>query len=222
MGLKILLRNMEAAAQGTTKSPGRLLLTHWPVGIVAGSSDSLFAATSGSIGGSPGLQPFADAGLGADMTVHQGNLVAQRRGRQPRGRDARAHDRRRLPGNARRARRRATTATRAGRRSSRSCSRVAATPLKAPGSALNYVERSAATRGRTSARSRPSACPTRRRSSPSPRPVCVGNGHGEHPAHADAEPADASTPTCSRTSSAGATTTRATGPPRRAPRPTRC
>ena len=73
VGLKILLRNMEAVAQGTTKSPGRLLISHWPVGIVAGGgSDSLFAATSGSTGGSMGLQPFTDAGLGGDMTVLKG------------------------------------------------------------------------------------------------------------------------------------------------------
>jgi hypothetical protein len=71
VGLKILLRNMEAAAQ-TTKSPARLLVSHWPVGIVAGSGDMLFAATSGSVGGSQGLQPFADAGLGPDMTVLKG------------------------------------------------------------------------------------------------------------------------------------------------------
>jgi hypothetical protein len=71
VGLKILLRNMEASAQ-TTKSPARLLVSHWPVGIVAGSGDGLFTATSGSVGGSPGLQPFADAGLGADMTVLKG------------------------------------------------------------------------------------------------------------------------------------------------------
>ena len=72
VGLKILLRNLEASAQGTTRSPGRLLLSHWPVGIVAGSGDSLFTPTSGSIGGSQGLQPFTDAGLGADMTVLKG------------------------------------------------------------------------------------------------------------------------------------------------------
>jgi Protein of unknown function (DUF1552) len=73
VGLKILLRNMEAVAQGTTKSPGRLLVSHWPVGIVAGSNpDTMFAASSGSVGGSMGLQPFADAGLGADMTVIKG------------------------------------------------------------------------------------------------------------------------------------------------------
>jgi hypothetical protein len=71
VGLKILLRNMEAAAQ-TTKSPARLLVAHWPVGIVAGTNDSLFKATSGSIGGSLGLQPFADNSLGADMTVIKG------------------------------------------------------------------------------------------------------------------------------------------------------
>ena len=71
VGLKILLRNLEASAQ-TAKSPARLLVTHWPVGIVAGSGDALFAATSGSIGGSMGLQPFADNNLGADMTVIKG------------------------------------------------------------------------------------------------------------------------------------------------------
>lgn len=72
VGLKILLRNTEAVAQGATKSPGRLLLSHWPVGIVAGSNDALFTATSGSTGGSQGLQPFTDAGLGPDMTVIKG------------------------------------------------------------------------------------------------------------------------------------------------------
>ena len=72
VGLKIMLRNMEAVAQGTTRSPGRLLVQHWPVGIVAGSNNSLFTATSGSTGGSQGLQPFTDAGLAADMTVIRG------------------------------------------------------------------------------------------------------------------------------------------------------
>jgi hypothetical protein len=70
-GLKLLLRNLEASAQGM-KSPGRLLVTHWPVGIVAGSGDALFKPTSGSVGGSPVLKPFADAGLGPDMTVFKG------------------------------------------------------------------------------------------------------------------------------------------------------
>src|SRR5215467_11344939 len=71
VGLKILLRNMEAAAQ-TTKSPGRLLITHWPVGIVAGSGNALWTPTSGSVTGSQGLQPFATAGLDGDMTVIKG------------------------------------------------------------------------------------------------------------------------------------------------------
>ena len=72
VGLKIMLRNMEAVAQGTTRSPARLLVQHWPVGIVGGSNNILFTATSGSTGGSAGLQPFTDAGLAADMTVIRG------------------------------------------------------------------------------------------------------------------------------------------------------
>src|SRR5262249_44589675 len=45
LGLKIMLRNLEASAQ-TATSPPRLLLTHWPVGIVAGANDALWASTS--------------------------------------------------------------------------------------------------------------------------------------------------------------------------------
>ncbi|HEY7371622.1 MAG TPA: DUF1552 domain-containing protein [Polyangia bacterium] len=71
VGLKIMLRNLESAAQGM-RSPARLLVTHWPVGIVAGQNDALWKPTSGSVGGSPGLRPFADAGLGQDMTVLRG------------------------------------------------------------------------------------------------------------------------------------------------------
>jgi len=74
VGLKIMLRNLESSAQGT-RSPGRLLVTHWPVGIVAGSSDSLWKPTSGSVGGSLALKPFADLGLGPDMTVIRGLSV---------------------------------------------------------------------------------------------------------------------------------------------------
>ena len=70
-GLKIMLRNLEGSAAGM-KSPARLLVTHWPVGIVAGSGDALWKPTSGSVGGSPALKPFADAGLGPDMTVIRG------------------------------------------------------------------------------------------------------------------------------------------------------
>src|SRR5262245_23975957 len=75
LGLKLMLRNLEAAAQ-TAKSPARFLLTHWPVGIVAGSNDALFTSTSGSAT-SPGLKPFADAGLAADMTVFRGINIGQ-------------------------------------------------------------------------------------------------------------------------------------------------
>jgi hypothetical protein len=71
IGLKIMLRTLEGSAQGM-RSPGRLLVTHWPVGLVAGSNDALWKPTSGSVGGSPALRPFADAGLGADMTTFRG------------------------------------------------------------------------------------------------------------------------------------------------------
>jgi len=75
LGLKIMLRNFEAKAQGM-KSPPRLLVTHWPVGIVAGSGDALWKPTTGSVGGSPVLKPFADAGLANDMTVFRGISTA--------------------------------------------------------------------------------------------------------------------------------------------------
>jgi hypothetical protein len=71
VGLKLLLRNLEAAAQNA-KSPARLLVTHWPVGIVAGAADALWKPSAGSVEGSHGLKPFAEAGLGADMTVFRG------------------------------------------------------------------------------------------------------------------------------------------------------
>src|SRR6185312_6331466 len=69
--LKIMLRNPESAAAGM-RSPARLLVTHWPIGIVAGSNEALWKPTAGSVGGSLGLKPFADAGLGPDMTVIRG------------------------------------------------------------------------------------------------------------------------------------------------------
>ena len=71
VGLKIMLRTLEGSAQGM-RSPARLLVTHWPVGIVAGQNEALWRPTSGSVSGSPGLKPFADAGLGPDMTVIRG------------------------------------------------------------------------------------------------------------------------------------------------------
>jgi len=71
VGLKIMLRNLESSAQGT-RSPARLLVTHWPLGIVPGASDALWKPKSGSVDGSYALKPFADAGLGPDMTVIRG------------------------------------------------------------------------------------------------------------------------------------------------------
>ena len=51
VGLKIMLRNMEAAAQ-TATSPPRLLVTHWPVGIVPGRRCALEADLRAAAGGS--------------------------------------------------------------------------------------------------------------------------------------------------------------------------
>jgi len=99
VGLKIMLRNLEGSAQGM-RSPARLLITHWPVGIIAGSGDALWKPTSGSVGGSQVLRPFADQGLGPDMTVirgvstnlpgatgggHEGNMVMLVTGTAPGG-----------------------------------------------------------------------------------------------------------------------------------------
>ena len=63
VGLKIMLRNLESSAAGA-RSPARLLVTHWPVGIVAGKDEALWKPTSGSVGGSPALKPFADRASG--------------------------------------------------------------------------------------------------------------------------------------------------------------
>lgn len=70
LGLKVMLRNMEAAAQ-TSQSPPRLLVTHWPVGIIPGSGDALWKPTTGAAG-SPALQTFADNGLADDMITMRG------------------------------------------------------------------------------------------------------------------------------------------------------
>ena len=42
-----MLRNLELSAP-TTRSPGRLLVTHWPVGIVAGAANALWNLTAGA------------------------------------------------------------------------------------------------------------------------------------------------------------------------------
>ena len=70
LGLKIMLRNMEASAQ-TAASPPRLLVTHWPVGIIPGAGDALWKPSSGAAGGYA-LQTFADNGLAADMISLRG------------------------------------------------------------------------------------------------------------------------------------------------------
>jgi hypothetical protein len=64
-GLKVLLKNLEAAAQGA-QSPPRFMLAHWPQGtlkyrFVPSGGASTYVA-------SPILQPFEDAGLRGDMT----------------------------------------------------------------------------------------------------------------------------------------------------------
>jgi len=70
LGLKIMLRNMEASAQ-TAKSPPRLLVTHWPVGIIPGSGEALWKPSSGAAGGYA-LQTFVDNGLDKDMISMRG------------------------------------------------------------------------------------------------------------------------------------------------------
>ncbi len=69
MGLRLILGNMEAAAQGAT-SPPRFLMMHWPVGTIryhflpTGSGKTY---TTSRI-----LKPFEDAGLREDMIVLYG------------------------------------------------------------------------------------------------------------------------------------------------------
>ncbi len=68
-GLQVLLRNMEAMAEGAGPPP-RFLLTHFPVGtlrvrFMPSGSGSTYVA-------SPIIQPFEDAGLRGDMTVFYG------------------------------------------------------------------------------------------------------------------------------------------------------
>ncbi len=70
--LKIMLRDFEALAQGMA-APPRFLMTHWPVGTLKWAflpNDGVKPQGVGSITKfSPILQPFADAGLAADMSL---------------------------------------------------------------------------------------------------------------------------------------------------------
>lgn len=69
LGLHILLRNLEAAAEGAT-SPPRFLMMHWP----DGTSRYRFLPTGGRTDFtiSPILKPFIDAGLRNDLIVLYG------------------------------------------------------------------------------------------------------------------------------------------------------
>jgi hypothetical protein len=69
LGLRVMLRNMEAMAAGAT-SPPRFLLTHWPVGTLR----QRFLPTGSGATYTPStiIKPFEDAGLRGDMTVFYG------------------------------------------------------------------------------------------------------------------------------------------------------
>ncbi len=66
VGLKVLLRNLEVAAQGAT-SPPRFLMIHWPVGTVRYRYLPTGAGTNFTF--SPILKPFETAGLKDDLTI---------------------------------------------------------------------------------------------------------------------------------------------------------
>jgi hypothetical protein len=73
-GLKIMLDNIEAMAEGAGPPP-RFLMTHWPVGTIRNQWLPSGSGTSFTM--SPILQPFEDAGLREDMIIlygltHQG------------------------------------------------------------------------------------------------------------------------------------------------------
>src|SRR5262245_54221383 len=65
-GLKVLLRNLEATAQGTPPPP-RFLRTHWPVGTIKYYFRATGTGTNFTY--SRILKPFETAGLKNDMTI---------------------------------------------------------------------------------------------------------------------------------------------------------
>src|SRR6185369_6749997 len=73
IGLKTMLRNLEASAQGMP-SPARMLVTHWPVGTVR--PDFIPTGSGTTYTTSPILKPFEDAGLRNDMIVLAGLSVS--------------------------------------------------------------------------------------------------------------------------------------------------
>jgi hypothetical protein len=68
-GLEVMLRNLEAAAQGA-KSPARFLLAHWPLGTM--KYRFVPQGTGSTYTASPICQPFETAGLRNDMTIFYG------------------------------------------------------------------------------------------------------------------------------------------------------
>jgi hypothetical protein len=69
IGLRVMLRNLEASAQGMTPPP-RFLMTHWPVGTVHYVFKPVGTGTAYTT--SRILKPFEDAGLRNDMAVLYG------------------------------------------------------------------------------------------------------------------------------------------------------
>ncbi len=69
VGLKVLLQNLEASAQGVT-SPPRFLMTHWPVGTIR--YHFVPTGTGSNYTFSRILKPFEAAGLKDDMTILYG------------------------------------------------------------------------------------------------------------------------------------------------------
>lgn len=69
VGLKMLLRNMEAMAEGEGPPP-RFLMTHFPVGTLR--TRFMPSGTGSTYVASPIIKPFEDAGLRNDMTVFFG------------------------------------------------------------------------------------------------------------------------------------------------------
>jgi hypothetical protein len=69
LGLRILLRDLEAAAEGAV-SPARFVLAHWPQGTLKYRFQPTGAGSAYTA--SPIIQPFEDAGLRGDMTVFWG------------------------------------------------------------------------------------------------------------------------------------------------------
>jgi hypothetical protein len=74
-GLKVMLRDFEAMAQGMT-SPPRFLMMHWPVGTIKHQFLPNGGVKPNGVGSitqwSPILQPFKDKGLDGDMSLFWG------------------------------------------------------------------------------------------------------------------------------------------------------